>query len=51
MKEADTSPLIIEVVSKYLKARNTMTMSELYKGPQTDDDNGRGWQLVQEYIT
>ena len=49
MKEADTSPLIIEVVSKYLKARNTMTMSELYEGPQTDDDNGRGWQLVQEH--
>lgn len=49
IKEANTSPLIIEMVSIYLKARNTMTMSELYAGPQTNDDNGRRWQLVQEH--
>ena len=33
MKTADTSPLIIEMVGEYLKARNTKTMSEVYEGP------------------
>ena len=41
--------LIIEMVGEYLKARNTKTMSELYEGQRTNDDNGRGWQLAQEH--
>ena len=49
MNDADTSPLIIEMVGKYLEARNTKTMSELYDGPRTNDENGRGWQLAQEH--
>ena len=48
MKTNHTSPLIIEMVQDYLEARNTKTMSELYKGPRTNDENGRGWQLAQE---
>ena len=49
MKDNETSPLIIEMVGKYLKARNTKSMSELYEGPRTNDENGRGWQLAQEH--
>ena len=39
MNDADTSPLIIEMVGNYLEARNTKTMSELYNGPRTNDEN------------
>ena len=49
MNDSDTSPLIIEMVGKYLEARNTKTMSELYDGPRINDDNERGWQLAQEH--
>ena len=49
MRSADTSPLIIEMVADYLNARNTKTMSELYQGPRTNDENGRGWRLAQEH--
>ena len=49
MKDNETSPLIIEMVGEYLKARNTKSMSELYEGPCTNDENGRGWQLAQEH--
>ena len=49
MNDSDTSPLIIEMVGKYLEARNTKTLSELYDGSKTNDENGRGWQLAQEH--
>ena len=49
MKDNETSPLIIEMVGEYLKAQNTKSMSELYKGPPTNNTNGRGWQLAQEH--
>ena len=37
------------MVGNYLEARNTNTMSELYDGPRTNDENGRGWRLAQEH--
>ena len=49
MQENETSPLIIEMVGDYLTARHTKTMSELYNGPRTNDENGKGWQLAQEH--
>ena len=49
MNDADTSPLITEMVGNYLEARNTKSMSELYDGPRTNNENGRGWQLAQEH--
>ena len=48
MNDADTSPLIREMVGDYLEARNTSTMPDLYQGPRTNDENGQGWQLAQE---
>lgn len=48
MKANHTSPLIIEMVREYLESQNTKTMTKLYKGPCTNDENGRGWQLAQE---
>ena len=48
MNDADISPLIQEMVGDYLEAQNTKTMSKLYQGPCTNDENGQGWQLAQE---
>ena len=48
MNNADTSPLITKMVGKYLEARNTKTMSELYDGLKTNDENGCRWQLAQK---
>ena len=50
-RHAGTSPLIIKMAGECLKARNTKTMSEncMKQGPQTNDENGCGWQLAQEH--
>ena len=42
MVKKDSSPQIIEMVGRYLRAQNTKTIMDLFTDPRTHDTKGIG---------